>query len=277
MSQSKPQPTYQNIALDKVKVHPDLQRPINESWVKRIMKAWNADAFGMPIVAVNLQEQGGYWIVSGQHRIEAARRLGMSHVFCLVMSESSEEAMARVYIDEQTQREQHPLVKHRIALAANVPTAVGAQDVCDELGYVIPTGKTAKSSGRGVIQAIKPLYLLYDRGDLREVLTIIDMAFDKEYLACQGWALSSFGTFLLHVARYRKANPAAYDRDRFVANLRREGIAAIYGRYAARKQADSVVSNIAGAGVLVDVYNRGRRVGRLPMIDSYATEVTRAA
>lgn len=265
---STPQPSFQSIALDHVRPHPDLQRPINEAWVKRIMKAWNPDAFGVPILAPIIGEPGWFWCVAGQHRLEAAKRLGMSHVFCSIMADSSEEAMAQAYIDEQAQREQHPLIKHRIALAANNPTAVGVQSTCERMDYRIPSAGVDRTSARGVIQAMRPAYQLFERGTLEDVLRIIDLAFDKNYLACQGWFLGSLGTFLIHADRCKRNNTGTYDEAAFIEALRREAITSVYNRWAARKGVDSAAGNVSGACVLVDVYNKGRRTKRLPMVDS---------
>lgn len=256
----------QGIALECVEVHPDLQRPISEAHVKRIMEKWNSSAFGVPIVAPQEGRPGWFWCVSGQHRMEAARRLGITHVVCTVMPSSSEEAMARVYMDEQTQREQHPLVKHRIALAAEDTTACGVQDMCDELGYTIPTTSRGGQTS-GLLRSVKLLYSLYDRGLLRDTLTIVDAAFDKRVEACHGRILNAIGAFLGYARMCEKNGTATYDQAAFIAALSKAGIVAVTNAYNARRMHGIEVGNNStiGCAVMVELYNRGRRTRRMPL------------
>lgn len=59
------------------------QRPILEPWVSYLVNHWDDVAYGAIYVAQ--RPDGSYWIVDGQQRTEAAKRLGMTEVRCLVI------------------------------------------------------------------------------------------------------------------------------------------------------------------------------------------------
>lgn len=270
------QPMLVNIDLSTVDVHPNLQRPVNELHVRRIVRDFNSDAFGILTVAPRADVPGRFWVVAGGHRAEAAKRMGVTHVLCVVMSDSSDQAMAQAYMDEQTQRNQHPTIKHRIALVAGDPVATGTDDVCTEHGFHIPTtggGNTYKS--RGTVACIKPLYALYGDGVLGEALEILNDAFDASFESAQGWLIAPLGKFLVHKNDCVKDGMCKYDRQSFITALRRTGVPDLRSAINARKSFTSETNAFAGADVLIGIYNKGKRTGRIPSLD-YA-EYTRKA
>src|SRR5678816_4009382 len=53
-------------------------RPIRPSWVKKLVSDW--DVRKMSPVILSLRPDGQYAIIDGCHRVEAARRVGMTHL-----------------------------------------------------------------------------------------------------------------------------------------------------------------------------------------------------
>jgi hypothetical protein len=120
-------------------VDPDVQRDLQESQVKKIMRGFTPTAFGRLIV--NKRPNGYYYVNDGQHRLESARRLNLSQVPCIVVGAEThrDEAINFIKINE-TSAQVKSGDKYRIGVSAGVEEWMRVKEVLDAVGLQGGTG-----------------------------------------------------------------------------------------------------------------------------------------
>lgn len=242
----------------------ELQRPMDEAHVERIVNNWNDAAFGAPILSFRGHGNRGprgeaFAIVSGQHRIEAARRVGRTRVFCAVVDGLSAADEARVFNDEDRRKRQSTLHKFHLARQSGDTTAVTIWETLNDAGFIIARDGGDKS--KRTVRCIAALYRALSRGNLRATMNIIAAAFDYEAKACSAEIVD--GVSVLLAAR------PSIDHGRLAARMRSVGAPTILQRYAMARAANGTTSKEGGtapltmANVLVGVYNYNLRDGKI--------------
>lgn len=82
-------PRLRWVALNRMKISPLAQRELNSARVDHLVAEFDPDQFGTPTVS---ERDGWFFVIDGQHRVEAARRaLGPDqHIQCWVYSDLAE-------------------------------------------------------------------------------------------------------------------------------------------------------------------------------------------
>lgn len=75
------------IDTNLIKIDISVQRELQETHVSKILKKFDPQAFGR--LTVSKREDGFYYCSDGQHRLNVARRLGLSEVPCIVVNSHS--------------------------------------------------------------------------------------------------------------------------------------------------------------------------------------------
>src|SRR3546814_7094126 len=87
------------IAVEALAVDPSYQRSIegkrSQATIKRMVAEFSWALFGAATVA---DTPDGYRVIDGQHRIEAARRLGIAEVPCLLVEADDPKAQALFFV-----------------------------------------------------------------------------------------------------------------------------------------------------------------------------------
>ncbi len=90
-------------------------------------------------IAVTRREEGGYWVIDGQHRVLAARRIPLDEVPAVVLDIKGTRAQACAFVGINAQRvNMHALAIHHAMVSAGDELAVRLHKCCEIAGVSIP-------------------------------------------------------------------------------------------------------------------------------------------
>lgn len=260
---------YKWVAIGEAFRPEGLQRPMDEAHVERIVAKWNDAAFGTPMLSYREHGNRGprgeaFAIVSGQHRMEAARRVGKTRVFCAVVYGLDDVGEARLFIDEDKRKPQSVLGKFHLSRLAGDTEAVTVWEIANGCGFVI--AKTTGDKSKRSLRCVVSLARANKRGNLRRVLSIIAAAFDYESTAASGQIVDGLSMFV-------SLRPTVDDK-RLAARMAEVGHTAIVQRFRSAMDAFSGDGVITMANVILGIYNhRLRDDAALPAITFTETRV----
>lgn len=160
-----PEPQMEWLPVEKLVIDPDYQREINKTGrraIEQIAAKFEWTKFGAVTVApVSL---GRYAIIDGQHRVTAAKLIGMAAVPCVVQAlDRAGQAAAFSAINGSVVKIT-PGAIYKAALAAGEGWAVTAERTCRNAGCRLMTsyGSAAAKNG-GEIYAVAVVRELIDR------------------------------------------------------------------------------------------------------------------
>lgn len=135
-----PKPVAKWLSVEQLRVDETYQRSIetrrSQSLIGRVTETFYWPLFGAVIVAI---DEGEHWVIDGQHRVEAARRIGIDKVLCIVVVVGSKAEAARAFVGANRDRvAPTPYALHHALVAAGDPDAVAINDVCRRAGVEIP-------------------------------------------------------------------------------------------------------------------------------------------
>lgn len=150
------------------------QRALNGNWVDKLVSGFNLEEMGTP--TVNLRD-GHYFIIDGQHRIEALRRLGFESdsVECWTYEGMTEEEESERFLTLNNQLAVDAFSKFKIAVNANRPDEVAVNAILLRLNLVATTMDVP-----GATRAVGTLMKVYRRAGgevLEQALRIIRNAY----------------------------------------------------------------------------------------------------
>lgn len=135
-----PRPTYADLPVAELAVDSSYQRSIearrNQLAIERICENFRWSLFGIVTVTKGLT---GYLIIDGQHRTEAARRLKLNMVPCLIVPPLSKKDQALAFVAANRDRVAvTQFAIHHALAAAGDPKATALQTMCEAAGIEIP-------------------------------------------------------------------------------------------------------------------------------------------
>jgi hypothetical protein len=181
-----PKPEFAELPVADLAVDPSYQRSIeqrrSQAAIERTCENFRWSLFGIVTVTKGLS---GYLIIDGQHRTEAARRLKIATVPCLIVPAMSRKDQALAFVAQN--RDRIPVtqfgVHHALAVAGD-ENAMALQAMCEAADveiphYPIPANKSkpCQTLAIGACRA-----LLVARGQKRgaDLLKAVRLAFVNE-------------------------------------------------------------------------------------------------
>ena len=154
--------TIKLVPLGKMRVSPVAQRELKEYRVALLLEEFDLEQFGLPVL--NLRD-GSYYIIDGQHRIEALKRfLGddweIQHVECRVYSGLTEIEEANMFDRLNNVLAVNNFDKFRVRVTAGRPVETHVQKIVEKTGLCI-----SRNKGSGAIGAVSTLVRIYNRAD----------------------------------------------------------------------------------------------------------------
>lgn len=251
------------VPVAQIKVHPEAQRRLNPAWVKGKVSTFDIEALGLPVVC---RDGDVFYCIDGQHRIALIRAVGWGdqYVECEVYDDLTLTEMAHEFLIRNSKTEIRTFDKFRIRITAEEETPVAIHRVVTEHGLVL-----SDQSRDGHVTAVLALERVYTGAGMTGGVKLGAPALDR--------------TLGVIVAAWGKSQSG------FVAPSI-EGLGLVYLRYANRIETDALVKKLASisggpsglvgrarslrdmrggtvaqclAGAVVEIYNRGRRVGKL--------------
>lgn len=247
----------------------ELQRPMDDAHVDRIVANWNDAAFGTPMLSYREHGNRGprgeaFAIVSGQHRLAAAQKIGKTRVYCAVVYGLDGAGEARLFIDEDKRKRQSALGKFHLARLAGDAEAVAIWDMTTKAGFLIARFDGDKT--HRTLRCVNALAKAYRRGNLHRVLAVLAGAFGYDQTGAGQEIVNGISVAL----KYRPT----IDLNRLASRMETVGTLAIMQRYRAGLASTSgAIAYVAMANALIGIYNYKLREDR--MVDNITVSETR--
>lgn len=238
------------------------QRPVSDSRIARMAKKFDADLAGA--ICVNIRPNGEKYVWDGQHRLAAAKRSGQTSMLCLVESFGGQQEEARRFLETQGHGRKNLSAMDIFWARFSVgdKEALEINEIVEMAGLRISRGSRGGSSGdnRSVsaINAIQKVYRDCGSGILFDALSTLYLAWPSDSTILGGVAIGSVAVAL----SFRPE----IDRERLSSKL-----SAILP-----KNLTTTLRNLAGTGAcqssvssanaVIDIYNKGKKTGRVAMI-----------
>lgn len=248
------------IAIDEVHIHYNTmvidghrgyQRALNPRKIDKMVEEFEPDE--ITAIVVSQREDGSYWVLDGQHRLEALKLLGKQVILCDVRTGLTIPQEARLFYRLNAGTTRVPSWDQFQARLAWDPVAQNIVREVESFGYRLDR---SGNSPRG-IAAVRALEKIFRRGYLAEVLDIVSHVWRTDAKALDAAMLEGLAIFL-HT--YKEQD--AYDKDRLLDILAITPSSEVYQR-----QRQLIVEMGRGSGqpavtvamALRDIYNGRRR------------------
>jgi hypothetical protein len=170
----------------KLKVHPEAQRKLNPTKLKKLVANFDLDAIGVFHVVTDGAELPTYWVIDGQHRREALIRHGMGEwkVDCYVREDTDVARAADLFLKLNDRAVVAAFDKFKNEVTAGDPSAVGAKTVVENFGF-----KVDRQSADGhvaCVNTIKNVYAADSGTTLRNTFEVLTAAYGLSMAATEG-------------------------------------------------------------------------------------------
>lgn len=239
----------------------DYQRAIDPNRVRRLIEEFAATGLGT--LTISMRPDGRRVVVDGQHRVAAVRTLGYEGKLpCnqyIGLSLADEAAM---FLLLNNTKQVQALDKFRARVIAEDPDAVAINDILGEHGWTVKAGDQ-----EGYFGAVGAMQKVYDgagiaRGNARPdlvtvVIGVITAAWGRDQRGAHNLVVGGLGQFY---ARYG----ADVDHAKVISELSKMTPLGLVGKAKTLQDARGGTVVSAVAEVVTGLYNKGRRVNRLP-------------
>jgi hypothetical protein len=173
----------------------EAQRELREHWVEHLVATFDLEQMGNP--TVNYRD-GVYWILDGNHRVEALKRLGFAEDKIEVWTYEglTPQQESETFLKLNDKLVVDNLTKFRVAVRAGRTPEVAINRIVNEVGARV-TGDRNVEHHILAVGALRRVYDAAGEDGLRRVLTVIHDGFGDG-----GYESTVIGGLGLVVARY---------------------------------------------------------------------------
>ena len=183
------------LAIKNLKTDMSYQSPVKETQVKKIVKEF--DPKKLHTIVVSRRNNGMFYVIDGQHRVEALKRVGILWVEAVIYDHLTIEDEAEMYLGINDRPTKSPNSKGKSALRFNDPEAVEIDKAVTNVGLQIDYDKQNNAVGYiNAYQALKTVNKKHGSIHLEIVLTVIRKAFGSESRNFQGFIIQGFSKFI---------------------------------------------------------------------------------
>lgn len=234
------------------------QRPIVEMVVRKITSDFDPQALGG--IIVNRRQDGRMFIVDGQQRVEALKRMGHQMADVLLLDGLTVEQEARLFTKLNGNRKSVEAIElFKARLSYGDPIAVEIAAIAERYGYKIQKGYGATANGIAAVRALEIVHKAGGADLLDRTLGILRAAWDDEPEAVHRYTIAGMGAFL---RRY----DGLVDTARLISRLRSKAPSVIL-RKASAEMAYGKGLDLAFAMEVASLYNWKLQGHRLPAWD----------
>lgn len=146
--------SVQWVRVSEIHVSPHAQRDLRPHMAEKIASDFDPDKLGVPVVN---KRDGRYWVIDGQHRIEALKIIGYDDqmIECQVYEGLDEKAEAEMFLGLNTKLSMSALDKFMVALTAQRRRELSIARSVEREGMTVGYGKNN-------ISAVGALGKVYD-------------------------------------------------------------------------------------------------------------------
>ena len=238
----------------------ETQRALNSLFVKKLISNFDPDKFGQIVVS---HRGGKYYVVDGQHRVEAVREMGWKDqkLPCLLYEDMTLADEAELWGGLQNRHNARAVDRFKIAIVAGREDECNIERIVKSVGLAICDQRRegAVCAVAALLQVYKGAGLKQSSGDsLARTLRVLRNAWGFGYSTFEGPLILGMGLVIIRYGR-------EVDEEVLSQKLSKVkgGPSGMIGR---AKQLKDIKGGTVGrcmAACIVDVYNSGRRTGKL--------------
>jgi len=233
------------VRLDQMKINPQAQRGLNESWANTLADEFNPDLMGFIHVS---HRDGWYYIVDGQHRVRAAIMfLGDSsqQVQCHVYENLTCDQEANLFLELNNTKKQGPMSRYKVALTAGKADELDVERICRSLDLRIGLDKSCEEIG--CVTAILAVYRKHGPASFSFAMRVIRDAYGFD-----GFKRQNMSALALIKDRYGDR----IDEAKLTERLAKSGIVALNQQAKAMKEATGNPADQCYAHAMIQFYNQ---------------------
>ncbi|HBC4045567.1 TPA: ParB N-terminal domain-containing protein [Staphylococcus aureus] len=240
----------QQLPVHRLQTDMSYQSPVQERQVRKIVNKF--DSKKLHTIVVSKRKDGSFYIIDGQHRVDALKELNISFIEATVHENLTIEEEAEMYYGVNDRPSKNANSKGKSRLRFKEPVAVAIDETVKSVGLEIDYEKSAPT--KGYIKAYDALQSIYKgngANHLGLVLEIIKDSFGEDTRNYQSFILRGFSKLL-------KVYLHEVDLNFLVKKLQNIGyegfILEINKKHAGFKTKKECLPF-----VVVDIYNKNRR------------------
>lgn len=246
-------PRLEYVSISQIYVDNNYQRELDDKRVKKLAAVFDWRKFG----AISLVENGlnKFACVDGQHRLEAATRLGIDRVPASITSTRGIQEEASVFLALNRDRKNvSPVERYWAGLAAEDPLTLRAQKVLTDAGCeVAPAPGIKRPHYTTAVASLMRAVRHYGEQSTRVALTIIRNAWPEDEGALRGIVILTI-TRLIH-------NNPEMNRERLERVLRNTNLDELTKGAEALRKLIKGSAERALSKAIAELYNRGISAG----------------
>lgn len=183
-----------NLPVDSIKIDNKYQRLLNRgsaSSINKIVKNFNSNLIGTLIVN---ERKDGYYVIDGQHRLEALKILKKERVLCYILKDLSPEQEAECFIHyNQSRKNLSPYDIFKAELFSNDEKAVKINEIITSLGLKISPASAKRTIC--AIGAMKDMFQYLGEKDFKSVFELLVNTWDGDSKSFNVHILMGMKTF----------------------------------------------------------------------------------
>lgn len=260
------------VLVSELTIDHQAQRKLSKQWVKEHVDIFDVDQLGY--IVVNRRADGKYYVVDGQHRVDLMRAVGWGdqRIHAELFDGLTQQEEAELFNARNDRRAVRKFDHFRISVTAGDPRATDITGIVAQAGLIITDANTD-----GGVTAVDKLEKIYEGGGitsaregriaLARTLTVIKQAWGTSPAGFNGALLHGIGLVQL---RYN----GAIDQKALAQKLAplKGGAPGLLGNARALREMSGRPVHHCVASIVVDVYNKGRRTGKLDDWESHTTK-----
>lgn len=252
MSNRKRQPKFEWLRPIDLLVDSEVQRRIDPAWVAKLTRDFDEDQLDTPYVS---RRADGDYVIDGQHRIAALIRMGLGDrkIQCKVYFDLTRQEEAVIFLARNHRtRKPNPFDRFRMELLIGEAEAVEIDKILTAAGL-----RLAPSGDDGAVSAVEALRRVHRLGVLETTLLVLKSTW--------GDARSAYDkTILVGLAQVLRQRMDDLSLDRLTAQLAKSGTPeALIGQAKTLAGIRRSTPAVACESIIVDIYNKGLRSGRI--------------
>ncbi len=258
------QTTIEWLPISEILVDVTYQRPLSPNKVRQIVSNYNKNAIGT--LQVSQRGDGQFYVMDGQHRHAAMKKLGIIHAECRVIHGLSLAQEADIFIKcNANTKTPEAIDLFRARLIRQEPIVIAIMNVVEKCGLFIQfrpegggTGGTHKRPPTA-IWAVNALETIYTRGKealLEELLTLAKLCWPDNGDAFQSKVILGIADFYM---KYR----GRYLRQDFITKMNGKELKSLLRRAQYHSENGGGAFPKTFSKALQEEYDKGRRNRRL--------------
>ncbi|MFY7866907.1 DUF6551 family protein [Roseateles sp.] len=263
---------FGTVLVSELNIDPEAQRKLSMAWVKEHIDLFDVDQLGY--IVVNRRADGKWYVVDGQHRTELMRAVGWGdqRIHAEMFEGLTQREEAELFNARNDRRAVRKFDHFRISVTAGDERATDITNIVAAAGLII----TDQQVDRG-ITAVDKLEKIYDGGGIastREGRAALGRTLNAIKHAWGTSPASFNGVLLYGVGLVQLRYNGAIDQKALATKLApvKGGAPGLLGNARALREMSGRPVHHCIASIVVDIYNKGRRVGKLDDWEAHSTK-----